>query len=536
MQIHDLGRSWVAKRRRGLFRLLALSVICLGVLLRTTHATDVYTRAPDENLYTHFAQTIADHGLAGYKRLFSYYAATPSQWIYPSPTRIGHVLLFAGVMKLTGSTSDQAGAGVSWVLSILSVAGLLWIGKRYFNRWVGLGAALFLATYVVELEFARRAWGEATASFFSLVLFGMTCEVARRPRQWGWYAGFFAAGTACLLVKETSVFAYALCGLWLVGWTLFQARDRISAAVLVLGGIASLLCSFAILRALAGGTHLVMVGLFQVFSNGLGSNDWGAQNASGPWYQFIHLLWLLAPLTLVMAALGGLALAAPVISRHEPALGLESGWRSRASLALLLAVGFIAASSFGPNLQYMRIMGPANPSYCLLAALGVWHLVVLAIELLPRPAYAAVLALVPALFVASSVRAHSLYTDVVIGSGMQDLAVRWILDGAARRDSRTLATTRNALAPPAPPSGLNRSMQHCQRGEFEQCIATALEVLKREPNTPEAWNNAGVGSAGLGRWDDAILYATAAVRLKPDFQLAKNNLAWAVQQKAKARR
>jgi hypothetical protein len=41
--------------------------------------------------------------------------------------------------------------------------------------------------------------------------------------------------------------------------------------------------------------------------------------------------------------------------------------------------------------------------------------------------------------------------------------------------------------------------------------------------------NIAAGHEALGEWDEAI-----AVALKPNFQLAKNNLAWSRQQKALA--
>ena len=47
----------------------------------------------------------------------------------------------------------------------------------------------------------------------------------------------------------------------------------------------------------------------------------------------------------------------------------------------------------------------------------------------------------------------------------------------------------------------------------------------------EAYNNMAACDSSLSKWDDAIRAAGEAVRLKPDFQLAKNNLAWAMQQK-----
>ena len=54
------------------------------------------------------------------------------------------------------------------------------------------------------------------------------------------------------------------------------------------------------------------------------------------------------------------------------------------------------------------------------------------------------------------------------------------------------------------------------------------------PNYAEAYNNVAAAHAALARWDDAIQAARQAISLKPDFQLAKNNLAWATTEKAKA--
>lgn len=47
----------------------------------------------------------------------------------------------------------------------------------------------------------------------------------------------------------------------------------------------------------------------------------------------------------------------------------------------------------------------------------------------------------------------------------------------------------------------------------------------------EAWNNIAAADEALHRWDEAIAAAEKAIALKPDFQLAKNNLAWSISQK-----
>ena len=61
-------------------------------------------------------------------------------------------------------------------------------------------------------------------------------------------------------------------------------------------------------------------------------------------------------------------------------------------------------------------------------------------------------------------------------------------------------------------------------------------ALVVDPSSAEAWNNIAAAHAGLHEWSLAIAAAQKAVALKPGFQLAKNNLAWARGEKARAAR
>jgi protein O-mannosyl-transferase len=81
---------------------------------------------------------------------------------------------------------------------------------------------------------------------------------------------------------------------------------------------------------------------------------------------------------------------------------------------------------------------------------------------------------------------------------------------------------------------LNLSMQLYQSGKYPECIAAGRQAIKIDPTLAEAYNNIAACSSSLKKWDDAIAAASAALRLRPDFQLARNNLAWAVQQKQSA--
>jgi tetratricopeptide (TPR) repeat protein len=536
---------WARKHQRPLFQFFLFAIVALALILRTLHLTDIASRTPDEQVYTGFAERIAAEGLGAYRSIFASYAADARQWIYPSPTRVAHVFLFAGVMKLTGSTSAQAGAAVSYALAVAAVALLGWLGKRFFSPFVGLLAAFLLATYAVEFEFARRAWGESTATFLSLLLVASAWELDQQPRRWASRFAFFMIGTTCLLAKETSVFAYGVCGLWLVARRLFAGRDLRAAGALVLGGALSVLAAFGLLVLLAGEARHALAGVQHSF--GLGSEQWGARFASGPWYQFPQLLALLAPFTAAMATLGALVvLCVPRSARLFE--GLEPGALTRMNLLGALALAFVAACSFGPNLQYMRIMAPANPSYCLLAALGVRSVLVQSEDWASGKAYPALLALLPVGLALVALRDYTLYRDVVVRSGMQDLAVRWIMDGARRLESPELDSTRQALEArpnsPAPAGSasaatpdaraalhLQRSLEHCQRHEYSACVNAAHAALEANPRLPEAWNNAAAGYAGLELWDDAVRSATQALELRPGFELARNNLAWATERR-----
>ena len=52
-----------------------------------------------------------------------------------------------------------------------------------------------------------------------------------------------------------------------------------------------------------------------------------------------------------------------------------------------------------------------------------------------------------------------------------------------------------------------------------------------QPDFPEAYNNIAAAYEDLHEWEAAIAAAREAVRLRPDFQLAKNNLAYSEEQK-----
>lgn len=77
---------------------------------------------------------------------------------------------------------------------------------------------------------------------------------------------------------------------------------------------------------------------------------------------------------------------------------------------------------------------------------------------------------------------------------------------------------------------LNRSLDHYRQGRYEDCIEACHEALKLKPDFPEAYNNICSAHNAMGNWHLAIEACEQAVRLRPDFQLAINNMNYAKRQ------
>src|SRR5580658_1081961 len=80
---------------------------------------------------------------------------------------------------------------------------------------------------------------------------------------------------------------------------------------------------------------------------------------------------------------------------------------------------------------------------------------------------------------------------------------------------------------PTAESCLDQSLRYYQAGRFGDSVAAARAALKLRPNYAAAWNNIAAAYNAVGFWEDGISAAQEALRLQPDYDLAKNNLAWA---------
>jgi hypothetical protein len=403
-----------------------VAILAVGIWLRCRHMTDVQTRSPDEKTYTAYAARLADQGFGVYRELFATYDGNPAIWIYPSPSRFGHVALFSALMAATGVRDSRAGAAVSWLFSVLSLFLVTWIGLRFFNPWIALPAAAFLAFSFGELGMARRDWQDSTFGFCGLLLVYFTCEITASPTRKLWYPLFLGTGTFAFLTKETSVLSFGFCALWLAATMLLRQRSWTMFAALLAGEAACLLLAFNVWIALAGNVGAALAAVDHSTRSGAG--EWAKLYCSGPWYQFFYLLWIVGPLTASMAAVGavaGLLANLPASARRiEHTLGLRD---VRAiGMAVLMTLGFVCFAAFVPHLQYLRIVSPAAGTYCLLAGTGFWYLLRLALRPFHGIGRRAVTAVAIAILMLAGYRDYRAFENVVVRSGMEELSVSGI--------------------------------------------------------------------------------------------------------------
>ncbi len=102
--------------------------------------------------------------------------------------------------------------------------------------------------------------------------------------------------------------------------------------------------------------------------------------------------------------------------------------------------------------------------------------------------------------------------------------------------ARVAAAEKLARATPTADSQINLSLAYYQAGNFPGCINAANEALKLRPEDALAYNNIAACQGALSHWDEEIDAAQHALHIDPGFELARNNLMWAIQHKPAAQK
>jgi tetratricopeptide (TPR) repeat protein len=106
-----------------------------------------------------------------------------------------------------------------------------------------------------------------------------------------------------------------------------------------------------------------------------------------------------------------------------------------------------------------------------------------------------------------------------------DVARRGLALSPAHLELKAFLSSPAQAANPTPESLLSASLDFYHAGKFEESLAAARHAAGLRPDWDLAWNNVCAAYNRLGRWDEAIAAGERAVQLNPGNQLARNNLA-----------
>ena len=193
---------------------LLLAVFVFGAVLRVVYFDPAISRTPDERTYTRQADLVLEQGATGYRALGQELAQNlPAVSRYPSPLRVGYITLLALWMDLTGDASVLAGAHLSLLCSLATLALIAFFSYRYLSPVVAVVATLFYAVFAFDLTIFRRTWEESFMSLLTVCILALVAYIARENanRRYIALAGFTCVGFLALTTKENAGIVFLLC-------------------------------------------------------------------------------------------------------------------------------------------------------------------------------------------------------------------------------------------------------------------------------------------------------------------------------------
>ncbi len=326
--------------------LVALLVLASGLMLRATLSMAVpYEPNSDEGYYLRMAAVLETEGLSAYPRLFEAWNRDTANWIYPSPLRVGHLLMLAGLLEVLPASLET----LSW-LSVASQLGWVlvcaWFARRLLPEGFALCLTLLLATAPLLLGSARLALQDSHLLFWLGLAIWSFLDCVRDPSQRGMRVVFALSFAMSVLVKETS----ALMGpvfLALLAWQCWVRREPLPVLSLGLLVVLPALLVLPTLLIAAGGLEPLLATARTVLGSPA-TNEYAIRYGSGPWYRYLVDYLLISPWTTLAACAG---LGARLSGKR-----FEFGDRELTLLALLGCLLLVEMSFFTKNARYLLIL------------------------------------------------------------------------------------------------------------------------------------------------------------------------------------
>ena len=415
-------------------RLLAITiplilslVFAIGVILRVYNLNNVIERSPDEYTYTYLAQKIAQHGVSeGIKLVTREQLSNKELWIYfpPPPTRTGYLWLLSNVMKALNSADVKVGSYISFAASVISLLLLMALGLRFFNPWITLYALLFMIVSPMELAIARRTWQDAMVGCIGLSLIYFSCEISRNIKRAIWYFLLIVVGSYYVSVKESGIFIYGLCVMWLL-WVLFiKERSTLKGLFLIIFSALGVGITITILTHISGGIRPIIDSV-RCWVTAMPTNQYAIEYQSGPWYYFLEGFWIVSPVSAILCLIGIAGNLLPD-KRLGKATFLSDAASSRAIRGIILfVIVFMTAAITTPLFQNMRYVSILYAPFYLISGLGLWYIISLAKV---TQNFRKAVILIVCVLILMAIRDYKTFEKIFIRTGIKDVSIKMLRD------------------------------------------------------------------------------------------------------------
>jgi tetratricopeptide (TPR) repeat protein len=526
--------------------LLLLAVVLFGIALRVHFFSPGICRTPDERTYTRQANVLLTQGAAGFRFLDREFTTNPDAFAFqPSPTHAGYLSLLAVTMGVTGDNSVLAGAHLSLICDLACLLLLALTAYRFLSPMVAIVATLLYAVLPFDLMVFRRTWQESFIALLSVAFLVLAAEIARTRagRRMACVAVFTMLGVLALSTKPTCGIAFLLCATGLTLHLLLR-RERGAAAVVACCTAVAVLVEVAVLAALFGSLSRYLT-LERAFVHFSAINPYDMQFAAGPAWMYPAALFRVCPVV-VLGALAGFAVTVRRALRTR-ALA-DAGLALGVSLFCLLMI-LVPLATGRYNFRYAA---PAYGPLCLLAGIGIAAILPVLHKMLPPLGRGVAWAILGCAIAVAALRDLDTARESFLVPEVQDLALRPVYgvpplplsSGLTLVSAQSASQTEPASSMereeesvrehPTEANRINLSLAYIRAQEPGRAIHLLSALVAEDGGNVLAWNNLCVAYTMQMRYNMAIEACERALGLAPDFELARNNLKWAVDEDRRA--
>ena len=322
---------------------LALALL-VPILMRSMSAA-VRDPTSDDGFYLRYMQTVGSQGLSAFPRLFDEWNATPKDWLFPPPSRIGFIVTSALWSKVFGA-EFQALQNLSLASFLLLVVLNYVFARRHFGEPRALFIGVLIGFSPLLMGISRLALTDSFNALCMTTTVWLFLEFLEEPQKLARMIGFGAALTFMVLVKELSV-------LLVVPFLAFLLYERFVRRVphdlkrFALCFAASGIVAASIF-VLAAGSVPKLLETTRIVLASPATNPYAIAFGSGPWTRAILDYLLFSPWPTLLA-IGWFF----VVAVH-----LRDGRYERESVYLAFVAGFLILllSFFTKNIRYTVVL------------------------------------------------------------------------------------------------------------------------------------------------------------------------------------